>query len=302
MGKVYDALRRAEEQRARRIEKASSAPGASSLPGTAVPGAEPPRAPQAPAAAPAAVAPPPQAVRARGGLLRRVFSRSRGVADTAGAINKRRIALLQPESHVAEQFRSLRSRIDSIAASQPIRTVAVTSAIPGDGKSMSAISLAVVNSMHLGRRVLLVDCDLRRPAVHQALGLRVDAGLGEVLEGQAKLEEAIQKVEGSALEVLPVRGLPRNPSELLASERMRQVIEHLAGQYDRVILDLPPTLGVPDAKIVSELCDGVVFVVRADYTPRQDVESAIEVLDRRRILGLVMNDSETELARYDYRT
>lgn len=283
MGKVYDALRRAEEQRTRRVHETASA---ASLPPPAELG-------------PHAVPPPRPRSRARGlfsGLAKSVRGSS---AEPANALNKRRITLLQPESFVAEQFRTLRARIDSLAASRPVRTIAVTSALPGDGKSLAAIGLAVVYSMQPGRRTLLVDCDLRQPALAASLGLRVDAGLAEVLTGGATLEDAVLRVEGSELDVLPVRAIPQNPSELLASETMPKLLESLAARYDRVILDLPPTLGLPDAKTVSEICDGVVFVVRADVTPEPEVASALEVIDRRRVLGLVMNGAEPTSSRYE---
>jgi capsular exopolysaccharide synthesis family protein len=180
-----------------------------------------------------------------------------------------------------------------------VRTLAVTSALPGDGKSLAAIGLAVVSSMQPGRRVVLVDCDLRKPAVAASLGLSVDAGLAEVLEGAASLEDAVTRAEGSQLDVLPVRAQPSNPSELLASENMRKLLEALASQYDRVVLDLPPTLGLPDAKTMSELCDGVIFVVRANVTPEPEIAAALDVIDRRRILGLVMNGSDPVASRYE---
>ncbi len=297
MGKVYDALRRAEEQRARRVNDATGlAPAAPSEPVAA----------KLPAAAEATIAvpagpPPVPAGQPRVPFWRRPFvRRARAVQESAAALNKRRITLLQPESFVAEQFRSLRGRIDAIAAQQPMCSIAVTSALTGEGKTTAATNLAVVTSMSVGRRVLLVDCDLRRPKVHQSLGLRVDAGLAEVLEGQASLEDAIIRADGTELDVLPVRALPPNPSELLASQRMQRLVEDLAGRYDRVILDVPPTLGLPDSKSLCDLCDGIVFVVRADETPSIDVESALEVLDRRRLLGLVLNGVETDPERYGY--
>lgn len=285
MGKVYDALRRAEELRARRVHETASAASA---------------APELEAETPLGAGAAPHPPRARK-LLSSIVRTTRPAAkpETAGELNKRRITLLQPESFVAEQFRTLRARLDSLAATRPMRTLAVTSALPGDGKTLAAIGLAVVNSMQPGRRVVLVDCDLRKPAVANSLGLRVDAGLAEVLADGAKLEEAVLRVEGSELDVLPVRALPQNPSELLASEGMRKLLETLSGRYDRVILDLPPTLGLPDAKTVSELCDGVVFVVRADVTPEPEIASALDVLDRRRVLGLVMNGAEPISSRYE---
>jgi capsular exopolysaccharide synthesis family protein len=286
MGKVYDALKRAEEQRARRVHDAASA----SVP------------PELEAERDAVAAPPrgeparPRSLAFLAGLGR---AQPAAAAETAGTLNKRRIVLLQPESYVAEQFRTLRARLDSIAGNRPIRTLGVTSALPGDGKTLASIGLAVVNAMQPGRRVLLVDCDLRKPSVAASLGLRVDAGLAEVLTDAASLEDAVLRVPGHELEVLPVRAVPQNPSELLASEKMRKLLETLSSQYDRVILDLPPTLGLPDAKTVSELCDGVIFVVRADVTPEPEIASALDVLDRRRVLGLVMNGSEPVSSRYE---
>ncbi len=293
MGKVYDALRKAEEQRARRVGNVTATPA--------------PFLPEAPrtAAEPAAGAlPPPPLADSRpavpgGGFLDRLLGRAHAVrVDSAADFNKRRITLLQPESFVAEQFRTLRARIDSIAATNPIRTLAVTSSRASEGKTLSSISLAIVTSMNMGRRVLLVDCDLRLPTVHKSLGLRPDAGLAEVLAGEAEVDEAIQRLDGTELDVLPVRGVPSNPAELLASERMRSLLEELAGRYDRVILDLPCTLGLPDAKTMSELCDGIVFVVRAETTPEDEVAAAIDVLDRRRILGVVLNGAINDESYY----
>lgn len=285
MGKVYDALQRAEEQRARRVGDGASAltPQAEADLGVAR------------SAAARASRPTPWWRR----LLTRF--RSHAVVEDAGAQNKRRITLLQPQSYVAEQFRTLRARIDSLAAQRPLRTVVVTSADEGDGKTMSAVNLALVMSMSVGRKIALVDCDLRNPRVHHSLGLRVDAGLAEVLLGEADLDRAIIPVEGTGLQVLPVRGMPANPSELLASAKMKELIEKLATDFDRVILDVPPTLGVPDARIVSELADGILFVVRAGSTPTPDVEAALDCLDRTRILGLVLNDAEVGSDQYGAR-
>lgn len=277
MGKVYDALRRAEEQRARRAEEAAEA---------AAPPSPAPAARFAPDEAP--VAP-----------LHRTRALAAPASSAGGDVNnKRRITVLQPESVVAEQFRSLRSRLDALAETRRLRTLAITSALPGDGKTMAAISLAVVSAMQLGRRVLLVECDMREPTIGAALGLRVDAGLCEVLTDGAPLEQAIQRADGTALDVLAVRALPQNPSELLASEQMRKLVESLASRYDQVVIDLPPTLGLPDAKIVSGLCDGTVLVVRADVTPRAEIEVALEVLGRERVVGIVMNGAEQNAGRY----
>jgi len=227
-------------------------------------------------------------------------SDKRSEPDTANAINKRRISILQPESYVAEQFRTLRGRIDSMATQRPIKTVSVTSANPDDGKSTASINLAVVTSMSVGRKVLLMDCDLRKPKIHRSLGLEPKAGIAEVLLGQASLDEALLEVEGLNLEVLPVRTCPSNPSELLASPEMRALIEEVSRRYDQIILDTPACLGLPDSKIVTELCDGVIMVVRAGATPRDDIQTALEIIDRRRILGLLLNGAEATRKQYAY--
>lgn len=280
MGKVYDALRKAEAQRT----------------GQRV-------------AAPSALESPV----ARKGERRRLALGERvagwlqllrgggGTAlEGAGAVNKRRISLVHPDSFVAEQFRTLRARLDSLAAERPARVLAVTSALPSEGKTTAAVNLAIVSSMAVGRRVLLIDCDLRKPKIHVTLGLRPEYGLAEVLADQVPAERAVQKVEGCSLSVLPVRGLPANPSELLASSRMQALLEELARSYDQVILDTPPTLALPDAKSLSELADGVLLVVRADETPADDVEAALDVLDRRRVVGVILNGSASETQRYGY--
>jgi len=293
MAKVYDALRRAEEERKRR-----AGGGEAPLAPLASPPVDYAPAPRLPTFAP----PPGSQAPERKPFWRRMLSwRDPGESgDSALDGNKRRITLLQPESFVAEQFRTLRGRIDAIAGSQPLRMIVVTSPNPGDGKTTAAINLATVTALSLGRRVLLVDCDMRKPKVHLALGLRPEAGLAEVLTGSKTLDEAILKIENLNLDVLAVRGRPPNPSELLSSSNMVELVEDLSKRYDRVILDTPAALGMPDAKAVAELADGIVLVVRADVTPRRDVESAIELIDRRRLLGLLLNGAQMAQGRYGY--
>jgi len=279
MAKVYDALRRAEEERRRRAGDESS--------------------PVEPLDVPTA---PPPRVR-RPSLLKSLFSKQRrGQAEASGAsdINKRRITLIQPDSYVAEQFRALRGRIDALAAERPIKTVAVTSAFPGEGKTTASVNLSAVTALSLGRRVLLIDCDLRKPKVHASLGLQPRAGLAEILRGEATVDDAIMKAEGASFDVLPVRSRPSNPSELLGSPEMRSLVKGLCERYDRIILDSPAALGLPDVKVISEFSDGVVIVVRADFTSQQEVDALLEILDRQRILGLVLNGANVDQARYGY--
>ena len=287
MAKVYEALKRAEEERRRLTDQ--EAPSVDRLDW------EPELSPEAAEVAPVAVG-------KKRSLFRRLFRRRRASAELpAGDINKRRVSLLQPDSYVAEQFRALRGRIDALERpDRPLRTISMVSANPGEGKTTAAINLALVTALSLGRRVLLVDCDLRRPNVHRSLGLQPRSGIAEVLTGAAELDEAILPVEGANLEVLPVRDRPVNPSELLASEAMSKLIADVAQRYDRVILDTPAALGLPDAKAVGDQCDGLVIVVRADQTRQEDVQTVLEFLDRDRILGTVLNGTVAEQGRYGY--
>ncbi|MDP6981337.1 MAG: CpsD/CapB family tyrosine-protein kinase [Myxococcota bacterium] len=239
------------------------------------------------------------------GLLERLVPK-RGIKKKAvpvpdvGEVNKRRIAILRPESYVSEQFRMLRGRIDSLATQRPIRTVAMTSANPGEGKSTAAVNLAVVESLRVEHRVLLVDCDMRRPTVHRSLAVTPDLGIAEVLLGRASLSDAVIRVDGTNLDALVVRSQPDNPSELLASDRMKSMLDEMVQSYDRIILDTPATLGLPDSKTVSELSDGVVVVVRADVTPREEVGAVLDILDRRRILGMILNGADISRESYGY--
>jgi protein-tyrosine kinase len=280
MPKHYEALQRAEQERRRKTSGVDSPmPAAVSFENAAAPTSST-RSP---------------------GFFARLFSGSKSQAvEGANDANKRRIALLQPDSYVAEQYRSLRGRIDALASQRPIKTLAVTSANSGEGKSTCAVNLATVTAMSVGRNVLLIDCDLRRPKIHWTLGLQPQAGLAEVLLNQATVTDAIQKLDGINLDILPVRTIPPNPSELLASPEMQRLLEEVSGRYDRIILDTPACLGLPDAKSVSEICDGLVMVVRADVTPKEEVQAALDILDRRRVVGMVLNGSEATREQYGY--
>ena len=280
MPKHYEALQRAEQERRRKSTGVDSRMPAAVSFETAVA--------------------PPSRVKPPGFFARLLGSKNRSAVEGADEINKRRIALLQPDSYVAEQYRSLRGRIDALASQRSLKTLAITSANSGEGKSTCAVNLATVTAMSVGRRVLLIDCDLRRPKLHWTLGLPPRMGLAEVLLSQATLDEAIQKLDGINLDILPVRTIPSNPSELLASPEMKRLLEEVAGRYDRIILDTPACLGLPDAKSVSQYCDGLVMVVRAGVTPKEEVHAALDILDRARVVGLVLNGSEATREQYGY--
>jgi len=280
MAKVYDALRRAEEERMRLVGNETTRPMPLNTESVGPVADKADRKPFWKRAAPSAAA--------------------AALSDGSAEVNKRRIALLQPDSYIAEQFRGLRGRIDAIASQRPLRTIAVTSAFPGEGKTTCAVNLGIVSDLSVASKVLLIDCDLRRPKIHSALGLQPEVGLGEVLAGQATLDDALMCVEGANLDVLPVRSRPQNPSELLGSPEMTTLIAEVSTRYDRIILDTPAALGLPDAKAVSDRCDGMILVVRADVTSQSDIQAVLEILDRQRLLGMLINGVDVPEGRYGY--
>ncbi len=282
----YEALQRAEQERRQKASAGESTGAVSALDWDVTPKS----APEVPAP--------------KVGLLRRVFRRKEKTTNAplmdANEINKRRIAMLRPESYVAEQFRSLRGRIEALSAQRPIRTIGMTSANSGEGKSTASLNLGIVSSMSVDSKVVLVDCDLRRPTIGQTLGLAPKAGLSEVLLGSASIDEVVVRVPGTDLDAICVKGIPDNPSELLASSEMERFVEELGRRYDRVILDTPATLGLPDSRIVADLCDGIVVVVRANKTPREEVNAILEILDRRKVVGMVLNGADVDRDTYGY--
>ncbi|MFE9643725.1 polysaccharide biosynthesis tyrosine autokinase [Streptomyces sp. NPDC006365] len=193
----------------------------------------------------------------------------------------------------AEAFRKLRANLQFAQVDDRPRIIMVTSSVPGEGKTTTAVNLAL-SLAEAGMSTCLVDCDLRRPAVAKALGLVEDAGLTTVLIGQSRVEEVMQQV-GSCLSVLASGAAPPNPTELLASARMGEVLGELATTYEAVIVDTAPLLPVADTVGLAPLTQGSLLVVRASKTSRDQVRTATEALERvgSRILGTVFNMAAT---------
>jgi capsular exopolysaccharide synthesis family protein len=269
MGRIHDALQRAEEQRARH---GGARGGAGSLEH-------------------ALDRPLPVRERVPG---RR--ERSKTLLD----VRRSRVVLTDSESAVAEQYRSLRARIQSIRRGRAIRSLIVTSAAPREGKTTTAVNLALCFGLELEHKTCLVDADLRTPGVHRAFADLPEVGLIEVLEGHASLEEALAGVPETRLSVLPVCSLPSHPSELLASRRMEELLGELHERFDTIILDTPPVLVLPDATTLADLCDGTLLVVGSGAASRADVEAALERMDQTRLLGAVLNRLDETPPSYGY--
>jgi succinoglycan biosynthesis transport protein ExoP len=176
-----------------------------------------------------------------------------------------------PTSRIAECCRSLRTNILFSAADRQIKTIVVSSANPQEGKTTSVIYLGTTMAQS-GQRVLLIDTDMRRPRLHKALRIPKQTGLSNLIVGDIDYDDAIKTTEIPNLFVLPCGPLPPNPAELLMSQRFHTVLEELARRFDRVILDSPPLQVVTDAVVLSKQADGVILVVRADKTLREDIK------------------------------
>lgn len=196
-----------------------------------------------------------------------------------------------PSSESAEAYRSLRTAILLSRAGKPPKVLMITSSIPQEGKSTTALNTAIVLAQK-GSRVLLIDADMRRPGISKSLGLdKSEIGLGSVLAGGDKLEDAIFSSPISNLWLLLAEPLPPHPAELLASEQMGELLVKCRERFDHIIIDTPPVLLFTDAVQLSSLCDAVVLVVRASKTPKNAVRQTSTLLARvgARALGIVIN-------------
>ncbi|HEV7734239.1 MAG TPA: polysaccharide biosynthesis tyrosine autokinase [Candidatus Binatia bacterium] len=201
------------------------------------------------------------------------------------------VVLHEPWSVVSEAFRGLRTAVLFSAANAPPRVILVTSAGAGEGKTVSSLNLATTLA-DAGSRVLLVDVDLRRPSCHRVLRIENERGLSSVLAGQVTFADACRHLEAPRLDFVPAGPTPPNPAELVGSQRMRDLLAELRGQYDYVILDSPPTLPVTDSVVLAREVDGVVLVVKGHDTPRELVRRARDRLvgAGAPMLGAVINN------------
>lgn len=209
-----------------------------------------------------------------------------------------------PHSMRAEAFRQLRTNLQYVDVDHPPRSVVVTSAVSDEGKSLICCNLAITVA-HAGARVALVEADLRRPKVADYFGLEGAVGLTTVLTGEVPLELALQEWGRVGLSILPGGALPPNPSEILGSQAMQDLLRRLEGMFDLVVIDAPPLLPVTDPAIVARHSSGAVLVVRHGKTRREQVARAAELLLNvdARLLGTVLNRVPTkgaEAHRYGY--
>jgi protein-tyrosine kinase len=216
--------------------------------------------------------------------------------------NKRNlITHFSPRAAISEQYRTIRTNIQFSSVDESIRTILVTSSGPEEGKSTTVANLAVVFAQQ-GKKVLLIDADLRKPTVHYTFQLDNTIGLTNVLTKQTQLDKAAITTLVENLSVLSSGPIPPNPAELLGSKAMEDMLVAALGQFDIVIFDTPPVLAVTDAQILANRCDGTILVVGSGKTQIEPAMKSKELLlsSKGKLLGVVLNRKNAKDSQYYY--
>jgi protein-tyrosine kinase len=192
----------------------------------------------------------------------------------------------------AEQFRTLRSRLYQLRSTQPLRTLLITSPVPGEGKTFVTSNLAQAIVRQPDRRALIIDADLRCSRLHVPLGAPSSPGLTDYLRGELNEVSIIQNSQEGNLCFIPGGSVVSDPSELLSNGRLKNLIDRMKPVFDWVILDSPPCLPVADARILADLCDGVLMIVRAGSTPLDTAQRACQEFREQNLIGVVLNGAK----------
>ncbi len=211
------------------------------------------------------------------------------------------VTLHSPKSTASEAYRGIRTSILFSSAEKQPQVLLVSSAAPQEGKTSTAVNLAITMAQ-TGGKVILLDCDMRKPSVHKVFGLPRDRGMSSILVGNCEVKDALLNTPVPNLDMIPCGPIPPNPSEILGSPRMARLLELLRKSYTRVVIDTPPITAVTDAVVIGRLVDGAVVVVRAGATPREIVRNGLVQLKAvsSPILGVVLNGVDMDRDGYYY--
>jgi protein-tyrosine kinase len=209
-------------------------------------------------------------------------------------LNSKLVSFFEPSSMVSEQFRRLRTYIIKPWLDNSLKTILVTSAMAGEGKSLVSINLAITIAVELQSNALVVDCDLRNPSLSRWFGLDEQKGLSNYLLGEAELPELMIKTSVDKLSILPGGALQENPVELIGSNKMKSLVQDLKSRYsDRyIILDSSPLLATTEPSVLNEMVDGILLVIKSGSTPRESIQQGLTFLDKKKIIGVVLNGME----------
>src|SRR5579875_3220899 len=212
------------------------------------------------------------------------------------------VSLSNPREAPAEEFRTLRTRLNHLQTLQPLHTVVVTSPSPAEGKTFTAVNLAIAQAQLAERSVLMGDFDLRRPVVHNLFQIDRAPGLTDYLQGECEFSDALRRIDGLNLYVLPAGTAVKNPLEILNTRQAKLLFEELPRIFDWAIFDTPPLLFSADANLLATLADGTILVVKIGSTTFDNVTRAMQSLCENNVLGIVANGARaSELySKYTY--
>jgi protein-tyrosine kinase len=228
-------------------------------------------------------------------------------SDIAGTfsgnnIDRNLVALINSNSFESEQFKLLRTALLFPVSGKPPGTIMITSAVPGEGKSFVAANLAVSIAQGINEHVLLMDCDMRMPSLHRSFGFGNVQGLSDYLANGASLSSSLLKTKVEKLTILPGGKPQHNPAELLSSVKMSQLLAEVKTRYpDRyIIIDLPPPQLTAETVAIARQVDGIIFVIKCGSTRHKLVEDTLKKLDKKKILGVIINRFDIQSMKYGY--
>jgi protein-tyrosine kinase len=221
-------------------------------------------------------------------------------ADLPAGAKAKLISLSAPGSFASEQYRALKAKLYQMRNVINLKTILITSAVAQEGKTLTAVNLALVMAQEFQQKILLVDADLRRPSVHKVLGFSAEKGLADFLGQHSSMADVLLKTRFHDLLIVPAGTVRDKPTELLNTPRMREFLASAAERFDWVILDSPPLI-LADAELLSSLADGVLMVVRACETPEHLIVKAVQTLKGKNVLGFVFNGTKAKKkSKYHY--
>lgn len=219
-------------------------------------------------------------------------------------IDPRIVAFYDLQSPVTEQYRSLRTNIQALSTNKPLKTLTITSSTHGEGKTITAINLAISMARDLDKKsILLVDADMRRARISKYLGVKSELGLADLISDGDKLDSVLLNIGIDNLTVLPAGKIPHNPAELLGSAKLKNLVSVLRSRYDYVIFDTPPAIAVTDAGLLGAQTDGTVMVIQAGRTQKGIVKHAEVILKQAhaKLLGYILTNIQYHIPAYIYR-
>ncbi|ALC86488.1 capsular biosynthesis protein [Bacillus sp. FJAT-22090] len=211
------------------------------------------------------------------------------------------ITIENPKAVVSEQFRTVRTNINFSMPDKELKTLLITSSTPGEGKSTSAANMAIVFAQE-GKKVLLIDSDMRKPTMHHTFHITNTVGLSNLLTRKLTMQDVVVDTNIECLDLITSGPIPPNPAELIGSKTMDILMNELMEKYDLIIFDAPPLLSVTDAQILSNKCDGTILVINSGTTEKSNVIKAKEALiaSKAKILGTLLNNFVLDKDHYYY--